>query len=233
MNLKKGYQCPEVRILQQKLIDLGFNPGKIDGNFGPTTEMAVIAFQVKRGLSADGIVGPSTAKVLGLDIAAPPASCLDYDFSTKAGTMRAIKAECERQGIGLPTQVAYVWATVEWETGGAFKPVKEAPRASEEWRSQHLRYYPYYGRGFVQITWEANYAHYGKKLNLDLVGAPDLALDPEIAVFILVDGFKTGAFTGKKIADYINEDKTDFYNARRCINGIDRAGEIAEIAKQY
>jgi len=70
-------------------------------------------------------------------------------------------------------------------------------------------------------------------LGIDLVSAPDLAMEPQNALFILVHGFKTGAFTGKKISDYINAGKTDFYNARRCINRLDRAKKIAAIAKKF
>jgi hypothetical protein len=50
---------------------------------------------------------------------------------------------------------------------------------------------------------------------------------------ILVDGFKTGAFTGKKLTDYINDQDTDFFQARRCINALDKAEEIAAIAQEF
>ena len=70
-------------------------------------------------------------------------------------------------------------------------------------------------------------------LSLDLVNEPDLAMRPGVALFVLIHGFKTGAFTGRKITDYIDETKTDFIKARRCINGSDRAHEIADIAKGF
>jgi predicted chitinase len=92
---------------------------------------------------------------------------------------------------------------------------------------------PTRGRGYVQLTWKDNYRKYEKIMGLDLVDNPDLALEPENALFILVHGFRTGTFTGRKITDYINEDETDFYNARKCINGLDRAEEIAELAEKY
>lgn len=155
------------------------------------------------------------------------------DFSTKEGTIAAIRVECERQGLILPEQIAYVLATVEWETGRTFQPVREAYWKSEEWRRQHLRYYPYYGRGYVQLTWEANYRKYSTIMGLDLVGQPDLALQPEVALFILVHGFRTGAFTGRKLADYVNEAGCDFVQARRCINGLDKAAEIAALAQKW
>ena len=94
-------------------------------------------------------------------------------------------------------------------------------------------------RGYVQITWRENYAKYSKVLSekfgyeINLVNSPDLALEPEYAIIILLDGFKYGRFTGKKIADYINDSKVDFKNARRCINGLDKATHIAKLAKKY
>lgn len=137
------------------------------------------------------------------------------------------------------TQTAYVLATVKRETGNTFKPVREAYyinnnfEIAEDWRKKHLRYYPWYGKGYVQITWKQNYEKFSKITGKDLVNNPDLALEPEISRFILCYGFKHGTFTGKKISDYINSTNTDFYNARRCINGTDHAREIAKDAEMY
>lgn len=147
--------------------------------------------------------------------------------------VKTIRNKCIDMGLDLTSQIAYVLATVEHETAGTFQPVKEAYWNSENWRRTHLRYYPYYGRGYVQLTWKDNYRKYGEKLGIDLVNNPDLALEPENSVFILVDGFKTGAFTGKKLTDFVNEDGTDFYNARTCINGHDKAETIASMAERY
>src|SRR5881398_1855345 len=64
--LKQGSSGPDVQDLQQKLKDLGFDPNGVDGNFGPGTRDAVIAFQQSKGLQADGIAGPATLAALGL-----------------------------------------------------------------------------------------------------------------------------------------------------------------------
>jgi N-acetylmuramoyl-L-alanine amidase len=58
---------PLVRKVQQALKAQGFNPGVIDGEYGPHTVAAVSAFQLSNRLVADGIVGPRTARRLGLD----------------------------------------------------------------------------------------------------------------------------------------------------------------------
>jgi|SRR5882724_505177 len=62
--LQQGSSGPDVQDLQQKLKDLGFDPNGVDGNFGPGTKAAVIAFQQSKGLQADGVVGPATMAAL-------------------------------------------------------------------------------------------------------------------------------------------------------------------------
>ena len=62
--LKQGSAGPDVKDLQQKLKDLGFDPNGVDGAFGPGTKAAVIAFQQSKGLQADGVVGPATMAAL-------------------------------------------------------------------------------------------------------------------------------------------------------------------------
>src|SRR5210317_1867831 len=54
----------DVRTLQENLAQLGYNPGKVDGDFGEKTEDAVIRFQEAEGLYADGIVGTRTMAAL-------------------------------------------------------------------------------------------------------------------------------------------------------------------------
>lgn len=65
--LKRGSTGPEVTALQQRLLDLGFDPNGVDGTFGPGTESAVKAFQQANGLTVDGKVGPITRAALQLD----------------------------------------------------------------------------------------------------------------------------------------------------------------------
>lgn len=89
------------------------------------------------------------------------------------------------------------------------------------------------GRGFVQLTGRANYSKAGKAIGLDLLKEPDLAADPDIAARLLIWGMQTGAYTGKKNADYLDQSPPDYVGARRIINGTDRASLIAGYAKQF
>lgn len=70
--LRRGSKGADVRALQQRLVDLGHLAGAVDGDFGPVTERAVIAFQTAQGLTPDGIVGPKTQAVLAAAAGGPP-----------------------------------------------------------------------------------------------------------------------------------------------------------------
>ena len=56
----------EIMAIQQKLTELGYNPGHIDGILGPKTKEAIKQFQKDNGLVVDGICGPKTKAKLGL-----------------------------------------------------------------------------------------------------------------------------------------------------------------------
>lgn len=55
---------PDVLAVQRRLVSLGYDPGPLDGRYGPATAAAVTAFQRATGIDADGIVGPETRKAL-------------------------------------------------------------------------------------------------------------------------------------------------------------------------
>lgn len=222
----------QLKELQRALNLLGYPVGDIDGLIGPKTRNGWA--ELKTDLY------PGNPELIGRESIALIQEKLEelgeksqYDFSCKEGTIEAIKRECQSMGIGLKAQIAYVLATTQWETNQTFEPVREAYWLSENWRKNNFRYYPYYGRGFVQLTWRNNYEKYSHMLGVDMVNDPDLAMQSNIALFVLVHGFKTGTFTGRKITDYIDDSKTDFIRARRCINGTDQAYAIADIAKKF
>jgi hypothetical protein len=129
--------------------------------------------------------------------------------------------------------VAYALATIAHETAWTFKPIKEY--RGKVLTSNQKKYWNtgFYGRGYVQLTWDYNYEKAGKKLGIDLANNPDKALEPEVAIQILMHGMQEGWFTGKKLSDYINSKTKDYVNARRIINGTDKASLIAGYAKAF
>lgn len=139
---------------------------------------------------------------------------------------------CRKHGL-LRNQAAYVLATAYWETARTMEPVKEAFWLSDNWRRKNLRYYPWYGRGFVQLTWERNYIRAGEKLGMDLTTDADAVMEPSVSAEILVVGSRDGWFTGKKLSDYVTLQASNYRGARRVINGTDKAAAIAEIARDY
>ena len=150
---------------------------------------------------------------------------------------------CEKYNLTYP-QASYVLATTYHETAHTFKPIEEY--GGDKYLSKYdtgrlakaLGNTPqadgdgikYAGKGYVMITGYANYKFAGEQLGIDLINNPDLALQPKYAAEILVNGSKQGWFTSKTLKDYINDNKKDYYNARRVINGLDKAQQIADIA---
>ena len=89
------------------------------------------------------------------------------------------------------------------------------------------------GRGYVQLTGRSNYLRAGKAVGVDLIAKPDLAMDPAIAARIMFEGMKAGWITGKKLSDYFGPGRSDPVNARRIINGTDKASAIAGHHRQF
>lgn len=72
--LKQGSRGDRVKTVQQKLIRWGYLKGSADGIFGAKTKAAVVAFQKKNGLTADGIIGTRTAQALGISLSGTTSS---------------------------------------------------------------------------------------------------------------------------------------------------------------
>ena len=92
------------------------------------------------------------------------------------------------------------------------------------------------GRGYVQLTWKANYAKAGGKLGVDLVAHPEQAMNPGIAAQIMRAGMVEGWFTEKALKDYLpgrTGSLAQYQQARRIINGTDKAALIAGYAMQF
>lgn len=131
--------------------------------------------------------------------------------------------------------LAYILATVHHETDKTFQPVEEYGRGRGRPYGRPAGPFGqcYYGRGFCQLTWDYNFRKFGDLLSLDLLRQPDLALEPPVAADILFLGMVKGLYTGKKLADYIAGAKCDWVNARRIVNGVDKANLIADHARRF
>jgi len=76
--LKSKQYDRQIYKLQLDLFILGYNPGPLDGVYGPKTKAAVVRFQRDHGLIPDGIVGPRTLACLNAKIIRP---FFDYNVS--------------------------------------------------------------------------------------------------------------------------------------------------------
>lgn len=153
---------------------------------------------------------------------------------TQVSGTEAILDEWERRGLTDLRWLAYMLGTTKWETDHTMQPIIEG--GSQRYlRSK--KYWPWIGRGYVQLTWKRNYEKFRERaltlFGADIIANPDDAMRPDVAAFIMFEGMIGGEFTGKKLGDYFNSSKTDWINARRIINGTDRAAEISAISKQF
>lgn len=149
--------------------------------------------------------------------------------------------------------VSYALATAYHETAHTMQPIHERGGEAYFRRRYDITGNPdkarelgnlspgdgvkYAGRGYVQLTGKANYRKAEAALGVPLVANPDLAMKADVAAKILVWGMESGSFTGKKLAHYLPQhgpaDRAAFKQARRIINGTDRADEIAGIALSF
>jgi len=119
--------------------------------------------------------------------------------------------------------------TIAIETASTFAPVREAFWLDEAWRRDNLtRYYPYYGRGYVQITWESNYRAYSRKINelwgagdaIDLIARPDDAMHPDVAAAVLALYFRDHGGDGLCLIPEAAR-RGDWREVRRLVQGGD------------
>lgn len=155
-------------------------------------------------------------------------------------SINAIVNEANSQGIKLKTQLAYILATAYHECYNPRTPNTRLTPMEEFGGIAYLKgkkYWPYYGRGFVQITWKENYEKYASrvksKFGVDILKNPETLLNIDVAAYVAVDGMIYGRFTGKKLSDYISGTSTNYESARRIINGTDKASLIAGYAKEF
>jgi putative chitinase len=148
--------------------------------------------------------------------------------------------------------VAYILATIYSEAGGTFRPSTEygaddkleqtyGPGMSagkELGNAEPGDGYRYKGRGYVLNTGKRNYQKMNEALGLantnnDLVKYPEKSLIPVIAYRILSHGMQNGAWTGRKLSDFIDGNKTDYVGARHIIGVSYHADLIANNAMKF
>ncbi|ATN33585.1 hypothetical protein ACO34A_07155 [Rhizobium sp. ACO-34A] len=150
--------------------------------------------------------------------------------------------------------LAYMLATAFHETARTMQPVRETlavtdakaiiildrafARGQLPWVSN-----PYWradaegkswlGRGLVQLTHKANYATMGPLVGEDLVANPTKAMQMDVAIRIMFMGMEKGSFTGMRLDQFFNPGREDWVNARKIINGLDKALQIADYGKTF
>ena len=127
-------------------------------------------------------------------------------------------------------QLAYLWATIKHEVANTYEPITEYGNANCPRYDGGCRYK---GRGYVQLTHRYNYAAMSPIVGVDLVAEPELALVPDLAYTVMSYGSFYGVFTSRRLGSYIKEGLTDYYNARRVINGTDKASLIKGYAEKF
>lgn len=147
----------------------------------------------------------------------------------------------KKYGVTDIRHQAYMLATSYHETAKTMQPIEEygkgrgRPYGSKLKQNRKPYEYPdkiYYGRGDVQLTWYENYELMGRLLNIPLLEKPELALEPDISAEIMIEGMmhgksNRGDFTGVSLETYFNKYRNDPVQARRVVNGLDKANRIA------
>lgn len=106
--LRQGSTGNEVKEVQRRLKAWGYYNGSVDGVFGAGTRSAVIAFQKKNGLTADGVVGKSTYKALGMN----------SSYQALAGSSSSGSSSSSSQGVnGFSSSEVYLLAKTIYAEG--------------------------------------------------------------------------------------------------------------------
>jgi putative chitinase len=154
---------------------------------------------------------------------------------------------CEENKILDKRWIAYMLATMFHETAKTMQPIEEYGKGKgydygKKLKRNRKPYSTpdkiYYGRGFVQLTWYENYQYMGKLLRLPLLERPELLLTIEVSIKVMIEGMTKGKssfgdFTGVSLENYFTDTKTDWVNARKIINGLDKAELISEYAQEF
>ena len=229
-----------IRAIQAQLQVDNYYKGSIDGSWGPVSQESL------RRAIEDGAIEiyfdfEKFKKVFGK-------RSIHQSFVDSINNLFRSFNDYNSLGGSNPLYVSYMLATAWHETAFTMKPIKEY--GGDKYLSKYdtgrlariLGNTPeadgdgqkYAGRGHVMITGLRNYRLFSLMLDKDLVNYPDLALDPKTSADILTIGSLKGSFTSKKLSDYISYGyRQEFIDARRVINGTDKAGVIATYAENF
>ena len=235
-----------------------------DGLTGNITNEAIKAFQKNRlnFINPDSLIDPggkTFEKLKSYYKASPDHSTLgirsdrfsllyqkQYSMlsaASETGLSKLINFILNDQDITDLRWAAYMLATTKHETADTLLPIEEYGKGvnkpygveitvTDENGLTHIN--KYYGRGYVQLTWDYNYKTISEKLNMgeELYIHPDQALDENTAYNIMSYGMRHGSFTSHSLSKYISGVLCDYVNARRIINGTDKAQLIADYASE-
>ena len=104
--LKQGSRGDTVRKIQQRLKNWGYYKGSVDGIYGAQTRRAVISFQRKNGLAADGIAGNKTLQAIGISVSSSNSSSQSGKYSSSDIALLARLIYAEARGESYTGQVA-------------------------------------------------------------------------------------------------------------------------------
>lgn len=166
--------------------------------------------------------------------------------STADETTRKLLTEAHKQGITDKHFLAYILATVQYETnygtfmtelanGWAYDISVNVGLAQELGNTNPGDGPLFRGRGYVQITGRSNYQKFSDLLGIDLITNPEqLASDKDLAALVSTYGMINGSFRIHKLEDYYTEGVYNFDGARDIINGdFYNSHWVTAIAQKY
>lgn len=166
---------------------------------------------------------------------------------SQEGGINVIVNEYNRRGWEERSWLAYILATVYHETAKTMQPIEEYGKGRGRLYGKKIKMNGkpyivpdkiYYGRGYTQNTWYENYLKLtteAKKQgkDWDFINRPELLLQPQPSIWATFEAMSKGWYTGKRLGNYLNDVTTDFVNARKIINGLDKAKLISEYAEKF